>query len=72
MNRSEHLQWCKDESIKLIVEGNSLGAVALMIANLAGHPETKNHAGISLGLMLAMTGALTTAAEAEKFILGFN
>lgn len=70
--RAEHLAWCKQRALEYADAGNMQDAIASMASDLEKHPETRNHAGVSLGLMLMMSGRLSTAAEMRKFIEGFN
>jgi len=52
--------------------GNLSGAWASMISDLRKHPETADHAAISLGNMMLVGGHLNSATEMRKFIEGFN
>jgi hypothetical protein len=72
MNRSEHLEWCKKRALEYCDRGDATYALASMISDLEGHPETAGHVGCSLGLVMAMGGQLNTPEAARKFILGFN
>jgi hypothetical protein len=70
--RQEHVQWCKDRAMEYVNDGDLQGAFASMGSDLNKHPETANHSAIQLGIMLMMSGQLSTAGEMEKFIDGFN
>ncbi len=72
MNRSEHVQWCKDRAIGYADNGDIPGAMASMASDLNKHPETEGHPGIGLGMALFMGGQMNTPDEARKFIEGFN
>jgi hypothetical protein len=72
MTRSEHMQWCKDRALEYIHNEGITNGISSMMSDLRKHPETENHAGIQLGLMMLMGGHLNTTHEAEKFINGFN
>lgn len=72
MNRTEHLQWCKDRALEYVESGDFNSALASMGSDLSKHPETKNHAGIQLSVGLMMIGKLNTTEEVRKFIEGFN
>jgi len=72
MNRSEHLEWCKKRALEYCDRGDATYAIASMISDLKGHPETAGHLGCSLGLVMAMGGQLNTPEAAREFILGFN
>jgi hypothetical protein len=43
-----------------------------MASDLRKHPELENHPAIELGMMLFMSGRLSTQQEMQKFIEGFN
>lgn len=74
MNRTEHLQWCKDRALKYVAAGDNKQAVASMAGDLDKHPETNSSSGMcwSLGLSSLMAGGLATEDQGEKFINGFN
>ena len=72
MDRAEHLQWCKDRALEYVDIGDMSQAVASMCSDLSKHPETANHPGKILGSMLMMGGHMTSAAETQKWINGFN
>ena len=72
MNRSEHLQWCKDQALEYVNQGDASQAMTSMTSDLLKHEETKDHPAISLGMMLMMGGKMNTPQDAEKFINGFN
>ena len=72
MNREEHLSWCKKRALEYVDAGDFEQAIASMGSDLGKHPDTANHAGIQLGVMLLMVGKLTSYEETRKFIEGFN
>ena len=72
MDRTEHLQWCKDRALEYVNIGDMPQAVASMCSDLSKHPETANHAGKQLGTMLIFGGHMKTADETIKWINGFN
>ena len=72
MNREEHIQWCKDRALEYLNAGELTEAFTSMVSDLRKHDETKNHAGIELGMMLLFGGHLDDKTEIEKFINGFN
>jgi hypothetical protein len=43
-----------------------------MFSDLKKSPETASHSAIELGVMLLMTGNLSSVADVQKFIEGFN
>ena len=72
MTRSEHMQWCKDRALEYCDNGDTANAWASMASDLRKHPETENHAALELGMMMLMTGQLSTTEKMRKFIEGFN
>ena len=71
MNRSEHLQWCKDQALEYLDKGDLVNAIASMLSDLRKHDETR---GIGeklggLGMLYVMNGDF---AGARRFIEGFN
>jgi hypothetical protein len=72
MTRDEHVQWCKERALAYLAEGELTNAFASVVRDLNKHPETKDHAAIELGVLLKMTGGLSTAQEMRDFINGFN
>lgn len=75
MNRQEHMDWCKTRALAELdanpYEGPA-NALASILSDLRKHPETKNHAGAELTMMLAMSGHLDTADKVREHIKGFN
>lgn len=72
MTRAEHLAWCKQRALEYVDQGQNQAAYASMASDLNKHPETANHAAISLGLMLMVGGHLDSGPEMRRFIEGFN
>jgi len=72
MNRSEHLQWCKERALEYVDSGDVTNAIVSMGSDLRKHPETEGHLGIQLGMVMMMGGKMNTADDARKFIEGFN
>lgn len=72
MNRQEHLEWCKKRALEYVDNGDINQAYASMTSDLGKYPETENHAGIFLGMMMLMGGQLSTSKDMRKFIEGFN
>lgn len=70
--RQEHLQWCKQRALEYCEAGDTTNAFASMTSDLSKHPETENHPAIQLGMMLLMSGHLSSQIEMKKFIEGFN
>jgi hypothetical protein len=72
MTRAEHLAWAKERALEYADRGDVSQAIASLGSDLNKHPETKNHAGMELMMMLAIGGHLDSPAELRKFIEGFN
>ena len=72
MDRSEHLQWCKDRAMEYVKRGDIPQAFASMTSDLGKHPDTQGHPAIQLGAGLIMLGEMKTAQQARDYIEGFN
>lgn len=72
MDRAAHLQWCKDRALAYVEMGDLHNAIASMGSDMRKHPETENHAGLQIMMMMVLAGHLDTPAELRKFIEGFN
>lgn len=72
MDKTEHLQWCKQRAYEILDNGDITGAYASMASDLNKHEETQGHSAIELGMMLMMSGNLSTTEQMRKFINGFN
>lgn len=72
MTRQEHLAWCKQRALEYVDKGDTTNAWASMASDLTKHPETEKHAAIQLGMMLLMSGQLSTPDKMREFINGFN
>lgn len=72
MTRGEHLQWCKDRANEYVDRNECSEAFTSMASDLTKHPETTNHPGMQLGIMMMMNGLLATPREMRAFINGFN
>ena len=70
--RQEHMKWCKQRALAYVDAGDSSQAFASMASNLSKHPETEGHIAINLGMMLLLSGNLSTKREMREFIEGFN
>jgi len=69
MNRSEHLQWCKDRAIALLDGGDLSQSLASMISDMNNHKETANPPLVDLGMMYAVN---QDAEGMRRWINGFN
>lgn len=72
MNRSEHLQWCKDRATEYIESGDLNQAFTSFGSDMSKHVETASHIALGLGSQLFFAGHLKTAAQMTKWIQGFN
>lgn len=72
MNRAEHLQWCKDRALEYVENNDTDQAFASMMSDIGKHDETTGHIGIQLGMMLKMSGHLSTEPQMKEWIIGFN
>ena len=72
MTRSEHLRWAKDRALEYADRGDIASAIASLGSDLRKHPGTRDHSGMELMMMLAMTGHLDKPGELRRFIEGFN
>lgn len=70
--RAEHLAWCKRRALEYCDMNDVNQAFASIGSDLGKHPETANHAGIQIGMMMLMCGHLNTPEQMRKFIEGFN
>ena len=72
MNRSEHLQWCKDRANEYVENNDMQQAFASFQSDMSKHPETENHSALELGTILLFSLQLSTAHEMRSWINGFN
>ena len=72
MNREEHLTWCKLRALGYVDSGDLTNAFGSMMSDLNKHSETAGHAGMEMGMMLMLSGHLSTAEKMRRFIDGFN
>lgn len=72
MNRTEHLQWCKDRALEYVKENDLNNAFASFQSDMTKHPETNGHVSLQLGTMLLISGNLSSAKQMQDWIIGFN
>lgn len=72
MNRSEHLQWCKDRALLYASQGDNIQAFASFVSDMRKHKETHNHIALEMGAMLLAGGHLSTERQMSEWIKGFN
>lgn len=72
MDRTEHLQWCKDRALEYVETGDLTNAFASFTSDMSKHEETSGHSALQLGTMLMVGGQLATSPDMRKWIEGFN
>lgn len=72
MSREEHMAWCKQRALECVDMGDLDQAFASMMSDIRKHPETADHPGVMLGMMLRVGGGLASAAQMRDFINGFR
>lgn len=72
MNRSEHLQRCKDRALAYVKEGEISNAIASFQSDMSKHDDTRQHSALPLMALLLFDGKLSTPEQVTKFISGFN
>jgi hypothetical protein len=72
ISRADHLAWCKRRAMEYVDAGDLSQALASMGSDLNKHDETRNHAGMQIGMMQMMSGLLSTPEQMRRFIEGFN
>lgn len=70
--RAEHLKWCKDRANEYLELGDKNQALASFMSDMSKHEETATHAALQMGMMLLVTGNLSTTHEMKNWIDGFN
>jgi hypothetical protein len=66
------LEYCKRRAFAYADRGDYDQALASMESDLNAHPETEKHSGVTLGLLLLMSGDLRLPGRMQKFIEGFR
>jgi hypothetical protein len=72
MNAQEHVAWAKHRALEYIDLNDPVNALASLTSDLRKHPDTAEHAGIELGMTLALAGHLHTTAQVREWIEGIN
>ena len=72
MNRSEHLQWCKDRALEYVENDDTTNAIASMQSDMGKHEELADHLGLELGMKLLLMGHLSTTYQIREWVIGFN
>jgi hypothetical protein len=70
--RAEHLAQAKRRALKYVDAGDLPSALASIGSDLDKHPETRDHPGTKLGLILMINGSLSTRDDMRRFIEGYN
>jgi hypothetical protein len=67
--RADHIAWVKQRALDTLNEtGDPTVALASTQSDLMSHPDTATHSAIELGMMLAMSGHLSTDAQMREWI----
>lgn len=74
MTREEHLAWAKKRALEYLDAGDTQNAFNSMTSDVRKHPEMETHAGIQLGIMMAvgLPGWVSDPVEIRRWIVGFN
>lgn len=73
MTRDEHLAWSKKCALEYLDSGDIKQAFTSMLSDLSKHPELRNHAGSSLGIVfMTFPGWIDNPVEVRRWIEGFN
>ena len=72
MTREEHVAWCKQRANEYIERGEPVEAFTSMASDLGKHPETAEHPGLEIGMMMLVSGLMKTPGQVREFINGFN
>ena len=72
MNRTEHLQWCKDRALEYVENNDNQQAFTSFMSDMSKHTETSNHLTLENGMMLLMGGHLSSNHQMREWINGFN
>jgi len=72
VNRTEHLQWCKDRAIEFVDQNDLKNAFSSFQSDMRKHAETSNHIALDMGTMLLVSGHLSTQHEMREWINEFN
>ena len=70
MNRTEHLQWCKDRALEYVEQNDLKNAFASFQSDMRKHLETNRHLALEMGTMLLIGGQLSTAKQMSDWITG--
>jgi len=73
MTQDEHLDWCKKRALEYLDRWDPQQAFTSMISDLGKHPDTKNHAGIQIGVgYMMLPGWINNMEEVRRWIVGFR
>ena len=72
MDRTQHLQWCKDRAMEYVDMGDMKQAHASFLSDMGKHEETVRHPALILGFQMLMGGYLDHPHEMKEWINGFN
>ena len=71
-SRNEHLNWCKQRANDYVEQNDLNNAFAIFQSDMSKHEETQNHLALEMGIMLLISGHLSTQHQMKEWIKGFN
>ena len=72
MNRTEHLDWCKQRALEYVDQDDMQNAFSSMISDLGKHEKTAGHPATAMMSQLFFNGHLNDAAKMREYIEGFE
>ncbi len=72
MTREDHLAWAKQRALEYVDAGDNTSALASMQSDMHKHSELRDHPGLDLGMMLALSANLASSKDMREWIEGFN
>lgn len=72
MERSEHLEWCKQRANEYVERNDLQQAFASFQSDMSKHNETAHHMALEMGTMLLINGLLESQHQMREWINGFN
>ena len=71
MDRAEHLAWTKERALEYLPE-DPTNALASFFSDMSKHDDLVDHVGLGLGHTLMAAGMLSSAADIQDHIEGYN
>jgi hypothetical protein len=73
MTDDEHIEWAKKRALEYLDVGDVPQAFTSMMSDLNKHPDTKNHAGLTIGVgFMMLPGWINNSREVRRWIEGFR